>query len=96
MLERLEQFTGEDTRKVQDLINRDFADATPEEIKLYAEWKTAHALQSVEFEAEIEGMKAKIEQQASNDAKLVDLAAGALKARSEAARLRLEKLKGGK
>lgn len=44
------QITPEMVRIVDDLYARKFADATPEEIKVYAEWTRIHALQDAEFE----------------------------------------------
>ena len=45
------KFTGEQTRRIDELINNDFADATAEDIKLYAAWEVERARTSDEFEA---------------------------------------------
>lgn len=45
----LKQITPEMTKTVNDLKARNFADATIEEIELYAQWKLINALQSEEF-----------------------------------------------
>lgn len=46
----IKQITPEMTRTVNELKARNFVDATPEEIELYARWAQLNALQSAEFE----------------------------------------------
>ncbi len=57
MLEQLEQFTAQDTERLNQLINSNFEGATPEDIELYANWKTAVALNNAEFEMKRETMQ---------------------------------------
>lgn len=46
-----DMYPGEKTRRIDELINSNFENATPEDIKLYAEWQAQKALATAEFEA---------------------------------------------
>lgn len=48
------KFKPEQTRRIDELISSNFADATPEDIQLYAEWKAEEAKSAEEFRQYIE------------------------------------------
>lgn len=45
-----EMTPGEKTRRIDELISSNFENATPEDIKLYADWQAEKALSKAEFE----------------------------------------------
>lgn len=57
MLEYLKDITPEQTRRVDELLATNFENATSEDIELYANWKTAIALQNADFEIKREAME---------------------------------------
>ena len=46
-----ELFTGEQMRRIDELISTNFENATPDDIQLYAKWEVQKARSSEEFEA---------------------------------------------
>lgn len=53
-LKYFENITPEMTKRVNELIDSDFENATREDIELYADWKVNMALQSETFKTESE------------------------------------------
>ena len=58
-----QKFTGEQTRKIDEMLKNNFEDATPEDIELYATWKAERVKREIDFETKKEEMKNEYEMQ---------------------------------
>lgn len=89
------EFTEQERMKIDDLIKRDFENATPDEVRLYAKWEAEKALRDEEFKARLQARadesKAKIAELKRN----ANSARDGLKALKAAAIARLEQIDNG-
>ncbi len=91
----LHEFTPEMLQSVDALINRNFKDATPVEIELYAQWKTLQALQTDEINSMRETRDAMIQAQIERDEAQAKSAIDALEALADLARAKLKAVENG-
>lgn len=91
----LKDITPEMTLVVNDLIARDFEDATKEEIELYANWSRIHALHDSEVLERREMREVEIRQRMENSKREADAAIEALNALTELAQARLKAVENG-
>lgn len=89
------EFTAEQISTIRELKRREFADATQEEIELYAQWTAAQATDSEEYTATIEAMREQAEAETASRNELANAAKAVLDTKLETALLRLAMLKGG-
>ena len=89
----IEELTGEEMRRIEELIAVDFKDATKEDIELYAKYKSAIAMQEELFTKE----EAAIAERLNAAKQLYDekreIAHDTLKAKRDYAKARLEALR---
>lgn len=86
------EFTEQERNTITDILKRNLENLTPEEVELYARWKTAVALSEAEFEAKIQAMK---EESANKIEKFNEIAVTAkqnLKDLKKSALARLERI----
>lgn len=95
MFEELAEFSGEDTRRIQEMMNNGFENASKDDIELYGKWKAAHALTDERFQKEEEARKAELEERIEAMRERNEIVKDSLKTRLEAARLRLQRAKAG-
>ena len=91
----LKEITPEMTRTVNELINRDFSDATVDEVKMYAEWVKIHALHDEEVEQRRKERNAIIRQRLEDSKKQTDASLEALNALTELANAKLRAVENG-
>lgn len=58
-----QKFTGEQTRKIDEMLKNNFENATAEDIELYATWKAERVKREIDFETKKEEMKNDYEMQ---------------------------------
>lgn len=95
MNEILAEFSGKDTRRIQEMMNSDFENATKEDIELYAKWITAHALIDENFENEKRIRQTEMEERIEALHERNEIVKESLRTRLETAKLRLERAKAG-
>ena len=91
----LKNITPEMTRTVNNLINRDFENATKEEIEIYAEWSKLFALKDSERQQRREQRDAVIAQRIENSRNESKAAVDALNALTELAKAKLAEVENG-
>ena len=89
------EFTAEQINTIRELKRREFADATQDEIELYAQWTAAQATDADEHAAAIEAMREQALAETARREDLANTAKAVLDAKLEVARTRLAMLKGG-
>lgn len=95
IVSNMEQFTQEETDRINQLAAGNVSNPTPDDLELYARWKTSNALADARFKAENDALQAQTEQntkmaQAYNKAAIENL-----NAQKELALARLEAVKNG-
>lgn len=90
---RYEEITPEMTAKVQELIATEFKDATPEDIELYAEWKSAIETHTEEFRIKEETLREHAERSIAIAEENGTIAKETLIAKRDYAKARLEELR---
>ena len=91
---RVLEFTAEQMGIIRELKRREFADATPEEIELYAQWTSAQALDSEEFKAETEIKREQAQAETEMRRELAQASLSALEAQRDLALQKLAELRG--
>ena len=91
----LHEFTPEMLQSVDALINRGFKDATPDEIELYAQWKSFQALHNDEMNSMRKNRDAMIQAQLEHDEAQAKSAIDALEALANLARAKLKAVENG-
>lgn len=86
----LKEISPEMTRTVNDLVNRDFADATKEEIEAYTQFQVKLALHADEVEQIRTARNERIEQSKKDNEALVSASMDALKALERLAQAKLK------
>lgn len=89
----IETLTGEEMRRVEELIASDFKDATKEDIELYAKYKSAIAMQEELFTKEEEAITERLNAARSMYNERKEIAHDTLKAKRDYAKARLEELR---
>ena len=89
-MKKLTDFTNKESERISYLIASDFEEATAEDIKLYAEWEAAKAIEAEEHLAKIEAIKAETEARIEENKKTAELARKNLKDLKNMAKKRLD------
>ena len=95
MLEHLEGFTSKDSMRINELVASNFEGATPEDIELYARWKSALALVDDEAKRKAENERKEIEARIEIQQREFELREEILKTELAAAKARWEAVKNG-
>lgn len=89
------EITPEMAATVNNLIKRDFANATPDEIQVYGKWSAIQAMQSEEMENHREQRNIELEQRLSALKAEEEVSLDTLKTLNEAAKAKLEAVRHG-
>ena len=92
----LNEITPDMTRIVNDLLNRDFENATKDEIEVYAQWTRIHALHDSDIEEKREQRERRVQQRLEESKKQSEAAISALNALAELANAKLKAVENGK
>ena len=95
MNNHLWEITPEMAATVNDLIKRDFADATPDEIQVYGKWTAIQAVQSEEMQNNREQRNIEMEERLSTLKAERELSLDTLKTLNETAKAKLEAVRHG-
>lgn len=93
--ETMDEFSEKERAAIDDLLKRDFENATSDEIQLYARWQAYIALRDEEFKAKIELQKSESEARIKALADVAKAAKKNLTELKKAALKRLEVIENG-
>lgn len=89
------EFTEQEQNIITDIHKRNFENLTPDEVQLYARWKTAIALRDTEFQSKQDAMKNEMQARINLTAEIAETAKSNLAELKQAALARLEMIDNG-
>ena len=95
MTRKVTEFTESERHRLVDMAKREYADLTPEEVMLYAEWTVAFEMEKEAYRSEQARLDAIMQADLESRKKEHEAAMENLRIEHEAALARLERIRGG-